>query len=346
MHYFSDELSYMALIRKNIDEYKKFQDKLFSDGFVKIISSLSSDNRVCYYVNTERKILVYTSLGIIDKEGIGSQLVSPSHDSKSFGTSFCHALTDENAEYMVEMLTFYQTLSDFNTVADKNNAFYMIAQTSQGLKKIIADCKPNPLKDDRFDLYYGKRFPIDKIKTFITDDTDQNLMLLHGDPGTGKSNLIRHLITYSTRNTIYIPPSMTASIASPHFIEFIMENRKSLIVIEDAEEILSKDRNSATNNLLGLTDGLLKDCLDLKIIATFNKNINDIDPALRRPGRLFFEYEFNKLSKNAVEDLIDFVGINIPSQDITDMTLAEIFGYGQELRIEDSLELRKIGFAV
>ncbi len=344
MHYFDDALSYIALVSKKHQSFKDFQKKLFDDGFTKIVSSLSVDNRSAYYINKTRKILAYVSLGKTTDLNDNSQIAIPTYGGETFSASFCHAITDENREYMENMISFYSTLQDLEKTKIEHR-FYMIAQTSTGLKKLEAECKPRQIKDDRFDLYYGKKFPIDKIKSFMTDTVDQNLMLLHGEPGTGKSNLIRHLIKHSDRNTIYIPPAMTASIASPSFIEFIMENKKSVLLIEDAEEILSKDRNSATNNLLGLTDGFLKDCLDLKIIATFNKDINDIDMALRRPGRLFFEYKFDKLLKDEVQDLVDFAELSIPDHDIKEMTLAEVFGYGQELRLENSLDKRPMGFA-
>ena len=75
------------------------------------------------------------------------------------------------------------------------------------------------------------------------------------------------------------------------------------MLIEDAEEVLSIDRNSATNNLLGLTDGFLKDSLGLKVIATFNCDIGRIDPALMRKGRMFLEYHFDKLTIDECKEL-------------------------------------------
>lgn len=343
IHYFNDAASYVALKNKKMESYAEFQNKLFENGYTKILSAMSSDARSAYFINHSIKSICYVSIGNIKDIGDSGQITVPPYGVEQFYASFCSCLNDGHADFMKDIIDFYATLKDVEKV-DPKNAFYMIASSAAGLKKIPAECKPKPIKDDRFDLYYGKSFPINILKDFMQNEQSQNLMLLHGDPGTGKSNMIRHLIQHSDRNIIYIPPSMAASISQPSFIEFIMENRKSILLIEDAEEILSKDRNAATNNLLGLTDGFLKDALDLKIIATFNKDINDIDSALRRPGRLFFEYKFNKLSGNEVQDLCDFVEIDIPEKDITDMTLAEIFGYGQVIRQDTSLNQRSIGF--
>lgn len=346
LNYFDTTPSFTALTEKKVEEFTKFQVKLFTDGFEKIFTSLSVDSRSIYYIQREKQQLIYVNIGIgIDLVEIQA-VVSPTYGTKGvFSCSICTAICEANAEYVAEFISYYGSLeSPAKTMAD-DSIFYMIAQTAQGLKKIKAECKPKPIKDDRYDLYYGAKFPIEKFKSFVENDENQNLLLLHGDPGTGKSNLIRHLIKMSKRPTIYIPPSMVASIASPGFIEFIMDNKGSILLIEDAEEILTKDRNAATNNLLGLTDGFLKDCIDLKIICSFNQDIKNVDAALRRPGRLFFEYKFGKLSENEVQNLVDYLDLKISDAEIRDMSLAEIFAFGQELYLENTLDKPVMGFA-
>lgn len=134
---------------------------------------------------------------------------------------------------------------------------------------------------------------------------------------------------------------MLSVISSPGFITYVMDNKNSIILIEDAEEVLSIDRNSATNNLLGLTDGFLKDALNLKIICTFNCHIGKIDPALMRKGRLYYEYKFDKLSIEECEELAEFLKMD---REITEpMTLAEFF-IKEDNHCDDSFEERTIGF--
>lgn len=220
-------------------------------------------------------------------------------------------------------------------------SFYMIAEGTRGLFKQKTTFKNMEIRDDRYDIYYGDKFPHDKFKKFVTEETE-NLLLLHGDPGTGKSNYIKNLITEAEEDVIYVPPSMVSIIASPGFVSFMLQNKNNIILIEDAEEILSVDRNSATNNLLGLTDGFLKDALNLKIICTFNCDLKKIDPALLRKGRLFFEYKFDKLSIEEGQRLVDFCDLNFKVE--KEMTLAEIFNYHKDVSVENSFEERAIGF--
>tara|TARA_R110002167_G_scaffold98020_8_gene258404 strand:+ start:21750 stop:22946 length:1197 start_codon:yes stop_codon:yes gene_type:complete len=229
--------------------------------------------------------------------------------------------TIENKKLMTKIMDKLYT-SFLDDIPNDDVKFFMIAENRQGLYTQRTTFKSIPIKGDRFDLFYGENFPNDILRKFVTDETD-NLMLLHGDPGTGKSNLIKHLITKSNKKVIYIPPSMLSVISSPGFITFMMDNKNSILLIEDAEEVLSIQRNSATNNLLGLTDGFLKDALQLKVIATFNCKLDDIDPALKRKGRLYYEYKFDKLTVDEGRKLAKFMDLDVEVNE--PMTIAEIF---------------------
>jgi hypothetical protein len=294
-----------------------------------------------FYKNT-----TYSELVNIDKKSTINITKNFNFDSASnsfLKSDFCIIATfshfESNKDFVVEMMTFLINKIYANK-SENEHKFYMIAQAQSGLYNIETTCKASPIKDDRYDLYYGKKFPHDQFLKFVTEDTN-NFLLLHGDPGTGKSNYIKNLLSLSKRDVIYIPPSMLAAISRPDFVSYMLNNKGKILLIEDAEQVLSIDRNSATNNLLGLTDGFLKDSLDLKVIATMNAPLNQIDPALMRKGRLHFEYKFDKLSADEGQDLVDFLSIN---KTITEpMTLAEIFNE-EEVAIEDSFEKRVIGF--
>ena len=207
-------------------------------------------------------------------------------------------------------------------VPANDKKFFMIAQGPHGLYKQQTSFKNIKIKEDRYDLYYGKHFPHEKILSFFEEDSD-NLMILHGIPGSGKSNYIKNLINHSKEDVIYVPPSMVGVISDPSFISFMLENKGNVIIIEDAEQILSKERNAATNNLLGLTDGFLKDSLKLKIITTLNADIKTIDEALTRKGRLHLSHHFGKLTKEEANELAKFCDIDHTFEE--DTALCDIF---------------------
>jgi SpoVK/Ycf46/Vps4 family AAA+-type ATPase len=225
-----------------------------------------------------------------------------------------------------KIIKFMRELLDSGilTMTENDKKFFMIAQGSHGLYKQQTSFKNIPIKDDRYDLYYGKDFPHKKIMDFFKEESD-NLMILHGIPGSGKSNYIKNLITQSKEDVIYVPPSMIGVISDPSFVSFMLENKNNILIIEDAEQILSNERNSATNNLLGLTDGFLKDSLKLKIITTLNADISTIDKALLRKGRLHLSHNFEKLSADEANELAKFCDIDHEFDE--DIALCDIFNF-------------------
>ena len=67
----------------------------------------------------------------------------------------------------------------------------------------------------------------------------------------------------------------------------------------------------------------IKDALQLKVIATFNCKLDDIDPALKRKGRLYYEYKFDKLTVDEGRKLAKFMDLDVEVNE--PMTIAEIF---------------------
>jgi hypothetical protein len=246
----------------------------------------------------------------------------------------------KNREKIEKFISDFWDFEHLKSIKDDTRDFYMIAQNNQGLYKKRTKFKNIAIKDDRYDLYYGEKFPKEKIFNFVKEDNG-NLMILHGDPGSGKSNLIKNLITESKYDVIYIPPGMVSTISTPSFVPFMLQNKKSILLIEDAEEVLSTERNSGTQNILGITDGFLKDSLQIKVIATMNCDIGKIDQALLRKGRLYYEHHFKALTENEVRKLVDYLGLKITAD--KPMTLAEIFNR-EDNSDEDNFEERRIGF--
>ena len=96
-------------------------------------------------------------------------------------------------------------------------------------------------------LHYGESFvPVhDRIINNLNQKEGKGIVLLHGAPGSGKTHYIRYLIQeVKDKTLIYIPPDMAKEISSPQFLPFLMEYPDSILIIEDAENII-KDRNDA-----------------------------------------------------------------------------------------------------
>lgn len=167
------------------------------------------------------------------------------------------------------------------------------------------------------------------------------------------TTLIRKLIkdVASNKKIIYIPSFMISHLSKPEFIGFLKKYKNMILLLEDAEHVI-QDRNNtndsgAVSNILNMTDGLLNDIIKVQIIATFNTKRENIDKALLREGRLKFEHEFTKLSKEDAQIVVDNMKIEYTVDD--DMSLAQIYNLKDYLeRKEDQginkSERRQIGF--
>lgn len=224
------------------------------------------------------------------------------------------------------------------------NKIYVVYRSANGFQK-----KPFDVKKRNINIQdnYNEDFPSvsEEIIHKLNDKKKTGLVILHGEPGTGKTTYIRYLASKLKRNIIFISPDMVQYITSPEFIPFLLDNSDSILIIEDAEPALQKrlgdGRSGAVSNILNMTDGLLSDCLNISIVATFNTTTKDIDDALLRKGRLLKSYKFDKLSKEKAQTLMKKLGrkeeINSP------MSLAEIYFYGDDTKGEEFV-VRKTGF--
>jgi hypothetical protein len=266
---------------------------------------------------------------------------------------------------------FYYSIQDkmflsINVAKEDTNIIIMATEDSQNLKDFVAelDAFKDQKKPSMLSIichngrgFYTEDFEIkipvtsginffdcyndefEDISTTIFEKLSvtegKGIALFHGGVGTGKTSYLRRLITtIKDKKVIYMPPDLADKIASPEFVTFLMDNPNSILIIEDAENVLRAREaggSQAISNLLNVSDGILGDALHLQIVCTFNCSTEEIDKALLRPGRLIAEYEFKNLQPDKATALIKkLYGDDVPGV-FQSTSLAEVFNFREEL---------------
>jgi hypothetical protein len=369
--YSDDYVDEFPVGRYFIDKYSKLPSSCVLEDNLKLelITELIGNDYKLIWVKKRFKLgSVFTSIEAYEKHGI---LVLLSHlREKEDGVSVKKRFysyddsydeeqePDDISKILPNILkgTIYYTddsiAEDFFNIAKK----YISSKKTKSKISLLISTKsgfstlPQKINNPKIDIKsnYGEKFIKihDKIIDQLSESNGKGLVLLHGLPGTGKTNYIRHLCKSIDKEIIFLPPFLAENMSSPDFIPFLLDHTNSILIIEDAEKVIldregEQSSRQSVANILNMTDGILSDCLSIQIIATFNTTRDRIDKALLRKGRLIAEWKFDALSVDDSNNLLRTLGKN----HITNkpLTLSEIYNIEEELNVVQK-ETNQIGF--
>jgi hypothetical protein len=183
---------------------------------------------------------------------------------------------------------------------------YSLATGSNGIEIIEVGQSDQDLEEENYTEEILNDFD------FIIEELQRKnplgrLILIDGEPGTGKTFFIRGII-HEILDAIFVlvPSHMVEGLSGPDLIPMLMRARSLagsdepiILIIEDADKALvPREMGSlgAISTLLNISDGILGSSLNIRIVCTTNAEINEIDSALKRPGRMSRRIHIGKLT--------------------------------------------------
>lgn len=157
--------------------------------------------------------------------------------------------------------------------------------------------------------------------------SDETILVILGEPGTGKTSFIRQMI-WRTKWNCAVTYDEGLLKADSLFVDFMTNDKEQMLVIEDADLFLTsreRDRNDMMARFLNVSDGLYKTNKTKKLVFTTNlTQPGQIDNALLREGRCFDCVAFRALSYQEAVRAAEKIGIVSPKE-ARNYTLAQLF---------------------
>lgn len=268
--------------------------------------------------------IIYRSEGtsityILHIVGKGAALISENkkrHEVSVTVYAKTHDMASEVFGYIVAYFPEKEPISDTEI---KMSFWY---NTNNGPSRVDRNIEV-PVWSDVADNYAAST--VDGLSVLMDDNFRPShggqLLLWRGEPGTGKTYALRALCQkwqnwcsfdyvidadrFFGADSSYLMNIITESKSQEYYNDdddeyTISDTEWRLLILEDAGELLALDARDrvgqALSRLLNLVDGLIGQGLKLLVLITTNEDLNDLHPAVSRPGRTASLIEFDKLT--------------------------------------------------
>lgn len=248
--------------------------------------------------------------------------VSYRNVSLAFNRGFAHLMMNTNGwvrfSYYIADLDLAQRISklsnDYLTTRAESRQVYVITFGSGGCELTDIGKAALPLERDNYPEKVLAQY--DHIVNDLKSDAPTGrITILEGEPGTGKTFLVRGILEDAPNSTcVIVPAGMIADLAGPNLISVLLEAKECggsdypiLLIIEDGDmAIIERDAGNmdCITSLLNFGDGMLGGLIDLRMVITTNAKKIEIDKAILRDGRLSGTISISTLSTDQANNIL------------------------------------------
>jgi len=260
--------------------------------------------------NKTRQIVI-TSLNIINIESIVKKFMEDIyiHDKKNKNKDNIRLYKYHNGLWITDEVLFFNNISYIHS----NEKKYKY------LDIICADYEKFMLKEE----FYKQR-----------NISHKRCYLLYGPPGTGKTSLIKNFAFKNGINIFNFAPNKTTTISTLQYLFKRVDEKKSIIILEDVDCLFSKESDITLSGLLNTFDGI--GGMNKLIFMTTNYP-ERLHSSFIRPGRVDFKLKIDYSDRSAIYNLITNYRPEICKKDKNklvntifqrdDITIAEVQSY-------------------
>lgn len=210
-------------------------------------------------------------------------------------------------------MSIAKVLGDFLLPDHVRQPVYSLADGRDGVEIVEVGLAGSQFEKENYEeeVVEGFDFIVSELQR---DPPLGRLVILEGEPGSGKTFFVRGII-HEVLDAIFVlvPPHLVDSLAGPQLVPMLVRARGMagsskpiVLVIEDADKALvprEEGSLAAISALLNVSDGILGHALNIRIVTTTNASIEEIDEALKRPGRLSKHLNIGLLSPEKASEV-------------------------------------------